>query len=145
MPECLNQIPAGLDRRIRTHCKRHVFAVQLRERQKIGVVKRALAGDVVADQERRCDFERVAVRGPLLEIRQRHIAATAGFVQYRHGPVDQPLFLEDALEGARREIRATSGRGRRDDFDRFVRLPRGVCSERATAPPRRRKHSYHPQ
>src|SRR5450759_999543 len=133
--QCLDQIFAGFDRRIRTHRERDVFREQYRNRGKVGIGQRDVAVDMVRQQRGRSNAKIVRITGPLIEIAVGHRVPAAGAIRYRARYRQEPQVSPDASDRTPRRVERTAGGRRHDNLDVALGTPAlrasGACETKA--------------
>ena len=131
--EHIEQFFAGLDRRIRFHCKADVFVVEHGDGRVILVAQCALAHNLIGERGGGGDKQIVSIAGMLVEINHAQRHAAAGLVDHGDGCFHQAFVLHDFLQNARGAVDAATGRDADYDFNGFRGLPNlCVCGEAAT-------------
>ena len=118
-----DEILAGLDGRVAIDREGDLLVLEQGERRYVGVAQVHVAGDLVAQQQRRHDRDHVAAPAALIHVRPAERAEAAGLVHHRNRLLDQMRALPDLLQQARGAIESAARVGAHHDLDRPIGLP----------------------
>lgn len=121
--QCLDQIFAGFDRRIRAHRERDVFREQYRKRGKVGIGQRDMAIDMVRQQRGRSNTQIVQITGPVIEIAVGHRVPATGAIRYRARYRQQLQVSPDASDRTPCRVERSAGGRWHDDLDVALGIP----------------------